>query len=484
MDRFLEIFHVLVIAGAVVAFGAVRPLAYSLMEVALFAATLALLVKQAREGRIRFPLPLASVLVLGWIALSLVPLPVSLVNHLQPGRLGIPQAPGGPANAKFWVVLSVYPHATMLGLMKFLAYVCALVLAAYLFDSRRRKSVLVTGLIAVGVLEATYGSFQYLTGFQRIFGTPKVYYREQATGTYINHNHFAGLLEMVAPFALATAFYSYRIWIEERRRGPAGVVSDRQRAALGRFLVYCFLVVVLVVSSFFSQSRAGIVSMLVSIFLVGILAFVKVRRRAWIAGLLFALLVALGYGVWAGLEPVVARFEMLQQAGYLSTEGRLSVWRDAVGIMRDYPWTGSGLGTFGYVYRHYQTVLGRFFFDHAHNDYVEFTCDIGFVGVVLLFLPIIYFVGRMIVSFLRDSRQYRPSVLLGCIGAAVALLLHSILDFNLQIPANALVFSTVLGLGYKAGCLEPRQEGRAAGAVQRSNAVSRPSARVPRNAPV
>jgi O-antigen ligase len=94
--------------------------------------------------------------------------------------------------------------------------------------------------------------------------------------------------------------------------------------------------------------------------------------------------------------------------------------------------------------------------DHVHNDYLELASETGLPGAALLFLPILALFIKMVIAFLDDSRGYRRAVLLGCIGSTVALLVHSMTDFNLQIPANALIFSVILGIGYKAACVEPR----------------------------
>jgi hypothetical protein len=64
----------------------------------------------------------------------------------------------------------------------------------------------------------------------------------------------------------------------------------------------------------------------------------------------------------------------------------------------------------------------------------------------------------MIISFLKDHRRYRSAVLLGCIGSALGLMIHSLFDFNLQVPANAMIFAAILGMGYKAASVEPRHE--------------------------
>ena len=455
MNRTLEIVLAIVVVGAALAFGGVQPAAYSAMEVVLFASLLALLIHETWQGQIELPVAVAPLLLILWLALELVPLPLGFVRSLEPARFQGPAALQGTGAA--WVPLSVYPHATLLAGIRFLAYLAAFVLAARLFDSRQRRSLLVRSLIVLGLFEAVYGSVEYLTGWEKIFTYSKQYYTGMATGTYINHNHFAGALEMTAPFLVGSAFYYFQIWQEGRSRrfSRAGQPSSAGFAAVACI----FLVIVMLVGEIFSRSRSGILGALISLFFIALLAQVRVRRKTWLVGLLAFMAVAVSYGLWIGLGPVLMRFEALglgQRDFDIAT--RLSFYKDALGIIRDYPWTGTGLGTFATVFRHYQTDWVNFFVDHAHNDYVEFAAETGLVGAVLLFAPITYLLVRMIVAFVTDARRYRPSVLLGCIGSVLAILLHSATDFNLQIPANALILAVVLGIGYKAACLERAAE--------------------------
>ena len=136
------------------------------------------------------------------------------------------------------------------------------------------------------------------------------------------------------------------------------------------------------------------------------------------------------------------------------------IWSDTLSLIHANPILGTGLGTFAEAFRPFQTHLVDLHIDHAHNDYLEFASETGAVGFSLLFLPIFYLLGRMILSFLRDHRRYRSAILLGCIGSTLGLLVHSLTDFNLQIPANAIIFAVILGIGYKAACIEPQREVR------------------------
>ncbi len=457
MNKLLEWLLIAVVVGSTLAFGGVQPVAYSLMEVALFSGFLALLWHQAREGKIEIRLPIWPLFFALLIMLQVIPLPPSLILRVSPARFVGPVAEGWPPTST-WATLSIYPHNTWLAWIKFLAYLSAFALTAYVFDSRRRKSALVKALIYLGVFEAAYGSIQYLTGWQKIFTYTKQYYTEEATGTFINHNHFAGFLELTLPFVMAYVFYFFQMWMDGRRQhrsasDPAGWGSAGMQS-----LLYLFLLLIFLVALVFSRSRGGILATAFTVFVVAMLAQFRVRRKAWLVGLSLFLLVAVAYGLWIGLDPVLGRFEQMGEAHYFQFEGRLSFWKDSMGLIRGYPFTGIGLGDFGIAFQRFQTSWVTYFVDHAHNDYVEFAVETGLVGAALFFLPILFLLGKMIVSFLKDSRRYRPAILLGCIGSTLAILLHSITDFNLQVPSNALVLSIVLGIGYKAACLEPSDE--------------------------
>jgi O-antigen ligase len=416
------------------------------MEVALFLLTLVVLVRQTIDGKIDLPLPLWILPFLCLVLLQTIPLPIRVVSWLSPNRL----FPGPQAaltlGAAHWATLSLYPHDTLLGFFKLLAY-----LAAYAFEAREGKNVLTRGLIVLGSLEAAYGIVQYLTGYQKIFGFTKQFYTDDATGTYINHNHFAGFLELVIPFAAMMVFYNLQ-------SPSAHGVSEGRRLRGGRYslslhpsiLFYMFIVILLLIAVVFSRSRMGIFAVLASLILMAFLGRLGGGRRAWMVITLLVIACSMIYAVWIGLGPVISRFEILTPSALEDPSGRAAIWKQASGIIRDYPTVGTGLGTFVVAFRRYQTTLLDFLLDHAHNDYLEVISDTGILGAALLFIPIIGLLFKMILAYVEARNPYRRSVLLACIGGSAALLIHSVTDFNLQIPANALLFAVILGIGSKA----------------------------------
>ena len=451
MKKIVEWGLLLIITGSVLAFGGVQSPAYTAMEATLFLLTVVVLVRQTGGGKIDLPLPLWILPFLCLVLFQTIPLPGRVVSWLSPNRWFPGLQAALTSGATHWATLSLYPHDTLLGFFKLGAYLAAFVLAAYAFEAREGKNVLAPGLIVLGSLEAAYGIVQYLTGYQKIFGFTKQFYTEDATGTYINHNHYAGFLELVIPFAAMMVFYNLQ------SRAAQGVPERRRRRGGGyslslnpRILFYGFIVILLLIAVVFSRSRMGIFSVLASLILMAVLGQLGGGRRAWMVITLLVIACSMTYAIWIGLGPVLTRFEALTPSGPESPYGRAAIWKQASGIIRDYPAVGTGLGTFAVAFRRYQTTSLDLLVDHAHNDYVEVTTDTGILGAVLLFIPIMGLLVKMILAYAGARSAYRRSVLLACIGSTAALLIHTTMDFNLQIPANALLFAVILGIGSKA----------------------------------
>lgn len=151
-------------------------------------------------------------------------------------------------------------------------------------------------------------------------------------------------------------------------------------------------------------------------------------------------------GLWIGLEPIVERYRTLE-GDYVA---RLSVWKETLSLIQAHPLFGTGLGTFPDVYPSVQTTHVTRFVNHAHNDYLEVTAELGIIGAGLLFGLILVVLGRGFIAFFRSPRHRESFLLLGSCGSILALLFHSFADFNLYIPANALVFAVILGLAHSA----------------------------------
>ena len=108
--------------------------------------------------------------------------------------------------------------------------------------------------------------------------------------------------------------------------------------------------------------------------------------------------------------------------------------------MLDHPWVGTGLGTLVAVYPRYASFYNGLTVDHAHNDYLELLAETGMVGGVcgLAFIGLLFWRGLASLQSARES--FARATVAGSLAACIGLLLHSLVDFNLHIPSNALIF--------------------------------------------
>jgi O-antigen ligase len=316
---------------------------------------------------------------------------------------------------------------------------------------RAARDRLILSLIGLGLFEAFYGLAEYLAGWQYIWTVPRRYYIGSATGTYINHNHFAGLLEMILPLALCLALYN---WQKARSRMRGHSVRAFVRHVGDPEMIKCFLLLlasaVFFLALVFSFSRMGLISMLASL---GVIASVVLagRRRDPLPAALVLLVVAacVAAVAWVGVAPVVSHFEELSRDDPIArgTEGRLALWKDTLEIIRERPWTGAGLGSFEFAFTRVQSHELAYTVEHAHNDYLEFSAELGIPAASLLFLAFFFLAARTLQTSLRARSGRTRALALGILAGTSALLVHSLADFNLHIPANALVFSVLLGMG-------------------------------------
>ncbi len=351
-----------------------------------------------------------------------------------------------------WRSLSVYRYATQAALLRILAYAAAFLLILSWVDGSSKLLRLLYLVVLMGGLLSIIGMVQRFFGAEKIYGVWKPLYRGDQSffGPYVNPNHFAGYVAMVIPIAVVlflrqteridvggpSSLGKYLRWLKE----PDGYVA----------LFLLFILTVMVSGLFLSLSRGGIFAFAGSmIFLFTALSMRGQGRWMLGFGLLGAVFVAL-FAFWLGFLPFETSMKTF--AGLFqdsNVQFRLQVWSDAWRMLRDFPLFGTGLGTFAHIYPKYKTVLSQATVIYPENDFLQILVEMGFVG----FGVVIWFSVRFIKAFLIRWRSYdtyvariNSKVMVGLAAAMVAILIHGFGDFNLHIPANALLFAMIMGL--------------------------------------
>ncbi len=329
---------------------------------------------------------------------------------------------------------SLYPHAGREELLWAvgLALVWALVLNALNPPELRRLPIF---FAAFGFALALFAIFQGLTApHDTIYFFRELSQGPTAYGPFVNKNHYAGFMELLAPLPLALVIY--------------GGVRQEQRALL------VFMALVMMVSVALSLSRVGAVIVALEVLLLGWLSarhkqvFAPLRRGWLVAGVLPALA---GCAAWLGGAPMVERLgSLLRFPTETSLTVRLQVDRDMLAMVRDHPLWGTGLGTFAAVYPRYKSFEDTLLWDHAHNDLFELLAETGIVGAfcLLLFLTGLWSLWKAARGGADSPEErYRRGAIAGIFTGCVGLLLHGLVDFQFHIPATALTFAILYGLG-------------------------------------
>ena len=182
-----------------------------------------------------------------------------------------------------------------------------------------------------------------------------------------------------------------------------------------------------------------------------------------VAAMGLALLAIAALFFWLVPEFVLTKLGTVNNYVSEAREGRSALWRNSFGIIRDHPLVGAGMGSFVTVYPVFQTQAQDLITEHAHNDYVEALTETGALGGVLILAALVMFIPMIFRKLAFQLKREQGWVQLGAAIACCGLLVHSFVDFNLHIPANAAWFAFCAGLACLSGRTVPPDQEKSAG---------------------
>ena len=317
---------------------------------------------------------------------------------------------------------SAYLHATVSGALLFCAYgmLCFLSGQTLVRSAQARKLALIFALYGF-VIAA-------LALLQDVAPNGKLYWIRQPRiggwiyGPYVNHNHYAGLMELLVPIPL---ILSCTHLAHEKERIAAGIAAA-----------------VMTGTVFLCGSR-GVMLAILTEFVVLAVIVVRQKKGARLAvGVGTFAVVLLGLLTWLGGKELTARVTSIsaETRSEISGGTRLTIDRDALHMLRNKPVLGWGLGTFPVVYPQFRTFYTNFFVNQAHNDYLQLLVETGLLGFGTMIWFVIVVCSRALAKIQNWMSDLSGAVTLACLLGFSGILVHSLFDFNLQIPANAALF--------------------------------------------
>lgn len=317
---------------------------------------------------------------------------------------------------------SAYLHDTVSGALLYCAYamLCFLASQTLLRSSQARQLTLIFALY--GFTLAALALVQGIAPNGKLLWIRQPRLGGWIYGSYVNHNHYAGLMELLMPIPLVL---SLTHMVHHKERTAAGIAAAIMTGTV-----------------FLSGSRGGMLAIAVEFAFLAIILF-RYKKRVRIALSVGAFAgVLVGMLVWLGGSQVTERVSSISTEARSEISGgiRLSIDRDALRMFRQKPIMGWGLRTFPVVYPQFRSFYTNFFVNEAHDDYAQLLVETGLLGfgVMVWFLIVLYRTAlRKIGNWTSDVSG---AVTLACMLGFTGILVHSLVDFNLQIPANAALF--------------------------------------------
>lgn len=339
---------------------------------------------------------------------------------------------------------TAYRHDTFSQALLYVAYASLAFLAVQCLRRSSQAKTLAVVISTYGFGVASFALLQGLSPNGKLYWIRTPRFGGWIYGPYVNHNHYAGLMEMLVPIPLVFCMTRYA---KARLRTLAAGVAAVMAATI-----------------FFSGSRGGMLAFVVECIVLATV-IVKMRRGVKVAASIgvFAALVV-GLLIWIG------GVELTKRVGTIGTETRRELsgglrWtvnKDGLHMFTKKPVLGWGLGTFPTAYPQFRSFYTNSFVNEAHDDYLQLLVETGVVGFAIM----LWFLARLFrgaVTRVGDwPNDINGAVALACLLGCTGILVHSFVDFNLQIPANAALFFVLCVMAASPYPLESRQRVRKA----------------------
>lgn len=458
-SRLLAAPFALLLVWAPLPFGSVTPGFAAALGVAVLVIAAASLLARPRLATPRpaaaVAAALAAIAALG--LLQSVAWPVALTGAISPlaAELAVENAALAGAAAPERVPLSLAPAASRTAAFGWLVAAAAVVAAARLGRERGARRWFALALVVSALLQVLLGLRAWFARSSEIWGVETPLAALRLRGTFVNPNHLALLLELALAVTAAMLYRALR-----RGREPADPLEHR----LARAAPVALAALVLFGGLAFTGSRAGMLGAAAGALGAAALAASGRGRRRAVVALLVALAVV-GVAVSSfGLEATFGRL-LATDVADTSAGARLAASARTLELARQSPWIGTGLGSFLAAFPHVQGDLPGSW-RHAHDDWAELVATTGAVGSLIALVGVaaaLRGVGRALGRARRG--EDRAAAIAG--GAALAAAaVHSLFDFGLTLPANALALATITGAALAVGTAEPPGEVRQGAAEQ------------------
>ena len=340
--------------------------------------------------------------------------------------------------------VSVDPFQTKQILIKtgFMIMFCWLVFT-YCNNAQRIKK-LIYAVICAGVFQALYASYLNLSPdiISPLFGYK---HTDRAIGTFTYSNFLANFLALCLCLGIGVLVSELKRSTSDYKQTLKQTLRAWTEILLSSKIILRISLIIIIVALILTRSRMGNSAFFIALMAVSLLALFVYNKKPKAFKLLvvsFFIIDLIIIGAIFDVEKVKQRISETS----ISSETRDEVVRDSIPLILDKPLLGSGGGTFYTAFPAYQSEPYSGYYDNAHNDYIQFSAELGIPATAALGSLILYCLWLCIATMRKRKTALFRGVAFGCAIAIVDMLLHSLVDYSLQAGANSMLFMTILCL--------------------------------------
>jgi len=381
-------------------------------------------------------------------ALQIIPLPISLLDITHQNL-----------KSSTWQTISIDPSVTLFELIKHTSYITIFILSLILLNTKKRIIALAQVIFFGSTVIALYSLINHYTQgeFNLINSLPPwtISWDKATHGTFSYQNHYASFLTLTIPLGYGLIYINIKNKFSQHFRvNKTRKLIDLMLSING---LYILSLIVMVTALLKTASRGGTSIFILSIVItfICLLLAQKQTAKTIVKKVLFGLvtlLVIVFMLIASGItDSLTNRFET---TGY-NPNGRMLMQQTAITIISKRPIVGTGAGTYPIIQHQYKAeALGNSTMSkRAHNDYLELLANQGLIGFTLLGLATTLLLIKLFKGLQKRRRNTKINLYglqVGCFCAAIAILLHSLADFNFHLPVNAVYFYLIVAIGIKS----------------------------------
>ena len=313
---------------------------------------------------------------------------------------------------------SKYIYGSAMEIVRFASLALIFYIVVNFITEKKDIKKMLNLILIAGTAIAIFGILQYFGVIEKFWwANPKF-----LSATYVNHNHFAGFLELLIPISI-------------------GMILSGHKTHKKVLYILSFLT--LSIAFLLSMSRGGWFALSISMVFMMVVVLKKGRVRfiVFMAILFFITLIVFAFNA------IDTSFLLRRISSYkeLDFAGRLEIWKGTLGIIKNNFILGTAPGSFIYNFPKYRPIGLNMFVNFAHNDYLQIASEIGILGLGFLVFIIYRTIKKGLRTHMIARTSFKTWISLSLATGILSLAIHNIGDFNFYIPANAIMFTVFSG---------------------------------------